>query len=1203
MKIVCEPLWIAKQFQRCCESDLKRYICRVAGWVIDYFEELKILYIKCMKKISVWLSLLITLLMPCVVNSQSGGIVNAERKAILPSGKKYDKTYTDYLVAQDHIDLCWWFDWKRAVVDIFNTTGKQIPLLKNNIDFKFMFPQSQVYRWMQEYNTDIFNEVKSYIKSGRWEVSGGQWCEPDNTVPSGETAARNFLIGKRYARKELGVDPKIGYLPDSFGHIWTYPQILKLSGIDFFVETKMDCNSTIRVPLLCNWTSPDGTSLLTCNTFLYAGHVFGQRLRGFETYNQTLDYMNGTMDAAVAVGLKKSLRTFSQVRDNSGGPDQKELDSVRIFNSRLAGPNAIFSTFQNYYQDIKSDPALKGLPAINDELYVDSRRGVWSCGAAEKYYRRKTDVKAEETEKFASMAMWLGSAAYPVDKMRQSWEFICLLTNHDHSNGTWCNNIAYNRTLRTFGITTNLLGKTIDNVLDAIASEASTEVGKTNVPVIVFNSLSWTRNDVVETRVVFENSVKAVRVYDDTGRETPSQITSSDGKNLTIIFEANDIPGTGFKVFRITPAETVRSYETGLYTGNNIIENNSIKATLNTTTGNFSSIMLKSDSWEAVKPGNEANELQLLIDKSIARDLDQKEMEATPLLINNMTDLKVIEQGPVRIVYRFNKSTPAGVTKGSAITQDIIMYSNIDRIDIKTDVDWDEQFRFLKVSFPLNVTPDSCTYEIPFGNISRSTTRNTPETSAKFEVYGHKWADMSQGGYGVSILNDSKYGWDALGNRLRLSLLRSPNNKDTRFEKGSYTSVYSIYPHRGDWKQARTVREANELNYPLIAKQVSRHGGRLGKNFSFVSVDHPNVMISAIKKAEDSPNDLIVRIVEINGVPSTNCRITFQGPINRADVVNLIEDSLGKARYSGRTLTTELHKYEIQSFRVSVANQDYKDSRPQLTKVDLSGSFNLDGISSNKSWNDGNIDNNGNSLSAELMPEKFVSEDVEFMTGRADNGSDNMVQCKGQTIKLPPGRYSSMKILAIAAGGGADEQGTFKIRYAGGKDLSETLSVRDWIAEFYSLDGDLNGWNKPIDENIAYIFTHRHTSAGDDTCRTTYLFKYEIGMDEAGSAETLVLPVNDKIKILGITLIRTSDRQVRKMTGSTTVPLTGNSGQTAGHLRTEAWYPGINDPIVERDFKTISELNTRQTTGGSGPDNDRVKNSDLLKTGSYYINL
>ena len=509
----------------------------------------------------------ITLALSSIAHSQPVKIDSTQKILNSEPRRIYNKAYTNYMVAQDHIDLCWWFDWQRAVTDIIYTSERQLTLLKNNADFKFMFPQSQVYRWLQEYRPDIFDQVKAYIKAGRWEVSGGQWCEPDNTLPSGETAARNFLIGKRYARKELNTDIKIGYLPDSFGHIWTYPQILKLCGIDLFVETKMDCNTTFRVPFLCDWKSPDGTTLLTCNTFLYAGHVYGRRLREFENYPRVSDYMNRTMDRAMTVGMNKSMRTFSQIRDNSGGPEQSELDSVRRANPIDNSPLAVFSTFKDFYDAIISDPNLAKLPTWKDELYVDSRRGVWTCGAAEKYYRRKTDVKVEETEKFASMAMSLGAAGYPVDKLKQTWEYLCLLTNHDHSNGTWCNNTAYNRTLRTFGITTNFLDTTLNYVCEAVASRAATEVGKGNVPVIVFNPLSWERNDVVETQVVFDSKVSSVKVFDAANKEVPSQVKALNGKTATIVFEANHIPGTGFKVFKVTPGISSSKFETGLKIG------------------------------------------------------------------------------------------------------------------------------------------------------------------------------------------------------------------------------------------------------------------------------------------------------------------------------------------------------------------------------------------------------------------------------------------------------------------------------------------------------------------------------------------------------------------------------------------------------------------------------------------------------------
>jgi alpha-mannosidase len=329
-------------------------------------------------------------------------------------------------------------------------------------------------------------------------------------------------------------------------------------------------------------------------------------------------------------------------------------------------------------------------------------------------------------------------------------------------------------------------------------------------------------------------------------------------------------------------------------------------------------------------------------------------------------------------------------------------------------------------------------------------------------------------------------------------------------------------------------------------------------------------MITAIKKAEDHPTDLIVRLVEINGVPSTNCKVAFQGDINNVTTVNLIEDNLGTANFSGKVLSTTLHQYEIKSFRVSFENPAYQDSKPVLTKVDLSASYNLDGISSNGLRTDGDLDGKGNSFATELMPRTVESEEITFAVGDTTKGAKNIVNCAGQTIKLPAGNYTSLQILAVAAGGATSEKGAFKVGYKSGKGTSKTLSIRDWIAEFYTLQGDLKGWDTPIKENIASVLTHRHTSKGDDTCRTTYLFKYDIPLSPSKTATTLILPKNDKIKVLAVTVVNTRGNSVSQASGM-------DKNGAVSYLKYGAKKPDIDESIIENFLCT--PLQTQVITG------------------------
>jgi alpha-mannosidase len=1022
---------------------------------------------------------------------------------VLVSGNtifSYDKSYTDYMVAIGHLDMGWTWDWPQTLTDLQNELNTQFTLLTNNSDYKWTMTSMQYFKWLQEYDTAKFNTCKTYITNGRLEVNGGQWVEPDVKLPWGESQTRQFLKGKLYSRSVLGVDQKMAFLPDTFGHAWTMPQIFKKSGMDFFVETKTDGNSTLKPPYLCYWQSPDGSQILTGNIYMYGGGL------------GDTSYANSTMDRASALGLKNAIRTFG-AGDQGGGPSQTDVTNLHNDNSAAGCPAVKSATMKDYYNALMSDN-LSGIPTYSDDLFLTSRYGYHSNDSGQKYLLRKSDVRILETEKLNYLSDWLGATGYQSDKLGEAWNINLINMFHDHAHGTWCTNSLVDRVIDIYGVGLNMLDKTTNFAVDAISQRADTTASTGEIPVVVFNSLSWIRSDAVETSVTFGSVPQYVRVYDNTGAEVPSQVVSINGQTAKIVFEANNIPSAGFKVFKAVATASAGSYSTGLSIGSNIIQNNYVRATINATTGNLSSVYLKGSSWEAVKSGSEANELHYLTDTANARDLNQSEMEATPTLINNPSSITVLESGPVRAKYRIVKATPAG----SAIVQEVTMYSNIDRVDIKNGVDWNEQHKMLKVAFNLNVSPTVCTYEIPYGNISQPVTRNTTDEKAKFEVYGHKWADMSAGGYGVSILNDSRYGFDALNNRLRISLHRSPNANDTRYEVGHYDTIYSIYPHSGDWKSASTVREANELNDSLIAWPTTQHSGSLGKNFAFVSVDQPNVMVTAIKKVEDSAsNDLILRLVEVNGVTSTSAHVTFAGNITAASTVNLIEENQGSAFYSTNVLTTTIGKYEIQSFRLTVSSPNYSNTIPTYTKVSLSSAYNLNGITTNSGRANGNLDGTNHSFAGEMTPTRVNSEDVQFDIGAPD--ASNVVRCTGQSITLPQGQYNSLQLLAVGAGGAGSENGNFAVNYTDSTQSSGTLAIRDWTSKVLPWIGSISNNGTPLHtDNIACVVTHRHNSSGDDVEKWVYMYKYAIPLDNTKTTNTLVLPNNANIKVLAVTL-------------------------------------------------------------------------------------
>ncbi|MGH2482529.1 MAG: glycoside hydrolase family 38 C-terminal domain-containing protein, partial [Ktedonobacteraceae bacterium] len=254
----------------------------------------------------------------------------------------------------------------------------------------------------------------------------------------------------------------------------------------------------------------------------------------------------------------------------------------------------------------------------------------------------------------------------------------------------------------------------------------------------------------------------------------------------------------------------------------------------------------------------------------------------------------------------------------SRITQRISLWRDSRRIDFATEIDWHEHQILLKTAFPVAINAARATYEIQFGSIERPTHRNTSWDMARFEVCAQRWADLSEGGYGVSLLNDSKYGYDIHDNVMRLTLLKSAISPDPEADQGLHHFTYSLLPHQGDWRDAQTVRRAYELNVPaLVAPGYLPEQQREPLASSFLSTDCAHVVIDTVKPAEDGQG-LIVRLYEAHNQRG-NGTLTFATPLLSAEECNLLEEPSGEAQYQGNTLAFQVRPFEIKTFRVRLA--------------------------------------------------------------------------------------------------------------------------------------------------------------------------------------------------------------------------------------------------------------------------------------------
>jgi alpha-mannosidase len=808
------------------------------------------------------------------------------------------KQFSVRAVANSHIDMAWLWPWTETVEVVRNTFGTVLQLMRQYPGFIYAQSAAQDYVWMEEKYPELFKEIQRRVKEGRWEIVGGMWVEPDLNMPSGESLVRQLLVGTRYFQQKFGVEVRIGWNPDSFGYNWQLPQIYKRSGLDYFITQKMSWNDTTKIPYkLFWWESPDGSRILT-----YFPHDYVNEIDPVRISQDVAEYVPKT-------GLPEILHLYG-IGDHGGGPTRTMLDSATRWQSRPNSfPKLTFSTAQSFFDDVEKSLAQLKIPVWNNELYFQYHRGVMTTQSETKKRIRQSEELLLNAEKFSSLAM-LDGQPYAQEELQNDWKKVLFDQFHDimPGSGIAINYVDAARDLGVVGLSGN---KILSGSLKTLAARVNTE-GE-GVPVVLFNPLGWARTDVTEAEAQFPSSLapqSGIEVRDSDGTVLPSSVLSRDDTTHTvkIRFLAKSVPGMGYAVLHLIPVASAASAGATLKASAEGMENEFVSLKVDPKTGCITSLLNKHDSQEALAPGACGNLLQTFVDKP--KEYDAWNIDANfedqKWDLMDAEEVKLIENTPVRAVIRVRKKF-----QNSTFVQDICMYPGVPRVDVNMQADWHEKHILLKVAFPVSAQSNFATYEIPYGNIQRPTTRNTPEEKAMFEVPALRWGDLSDSSHGFSLLNASKYGYDAKGNVIRLSLLRSPAWPDPHADEGFHKFTYALYPHSGDWKTAETERRGFELNFPLIPVTTQPHQGVLPASHSLVQIEPGNVILTAVKKAEES-DALVFRFFEFEG-KTGEVRLHFPEAATQAVQVNLMEkqDAPLPLQDGGKQTKLTVHPYEI----------------------------------------------------------------------------------------------------------------------------------------------------------------------------------------------------------------------------------------------------------------------------------------------------
>jgi alpha-mannosidase len=808
--------------------------------------------------------------------------------------KEFQNSWADgkvTYVGHSHIDTAWLWPIRETKRKCSRTFSTVLRYMDQYPEYIYSQGQPQLYEYIKDNYPTIWEGIKQRVKEGRWEATGGGWVEQDSNVAGAEALVRQYLYGRRFFIKEFGVHPRLVWLPDAFGFPITMPQIMAKCQLTTFGTTKINWSQYNRFPYShFMWRGLDGTEILS---FMPPG-----------SYNSNPTPASAASDwrSVLQKDLVDEIAITYGHGDGGGGATVEMFENLRRMKNIVGIPKCESGTLEGYVDVLHRNVDKAKLPVYNEELYLELHRACQTTQARTKRNNRKGELLFRDTEYLASVAM-LAGAEYPQEQLYEQWKPFLTNQFHDILPGSSVNEV-YTTADKDYANILTTVGSLREQAVRQLASGINT-AGK-GKPVVVFNTLGWSRTDAASVDLPVEGT--AFSVHDPQGAAVPSQVVHTSDGRKQLLFEVKDVPSMGHAVYRIV--EGAASTKNKFKVSANRLENEFFVVQLSKT-GTLKRVYDKKNKREVLPKGMEANELQLFDDRPHAHDAwdIDFDIDRNRWPMDTVVSMTVTESGPVRATVRVVKKTDK-----STLTQDISLWCNMPRIDFATSVEWWEKRRLLKVAFPVDILSRTATYEIQFGAIERPTHFSTSYDRGKFEVAGHRWIDLSEAGYGVSLLNDCKYGFDTHQNVMRISLLRSAVRPDPKADEGHHDFTYSMYPHAGSWRDAQTVRRAYELNAPLLARIVKPAEGSAPSVAGFVTVDRESVILDTVKKAEDS-DAVIVRCYESHGVRGA-VALTFGKAPKRVTECDMMEENDVPVKMSGSSVAFDIKPWEIRTFKV-----------------------------------------------------------------------------------------------------------------------------------------------------------------------------------------------------------------------------------------------------------------------------------------------
>lgn len=1098
---------------------------------------------------------------------------------------------TLFVVPYAHLDTQWRWDYSQTIGEFLPKTMRDnFALFEKYPHYVFSFSGANRYRLMKEYYPRDYKRLQQYVAAGRWFPAGSSMEENDVNNPSAESILRQVLYGKEYFRHDFGKTSAEYMLPDCFGFPASLPSILAHAGIKGFSTQKLSWHSGARIggpdspqktpvgiPFNVGfWKGLDGKGVIAAlNATAYSSDVT-------EDLTASKEWIDRAQNNGASSGLYFDYRYYG-TGDTGGAPSEASVARMEAIltkgsafltpprpreqNSPTLRPGSLVkmgdgslhvvqSTAEDMFLRITPQEAAR-LPQYSGDLELtEHSAGSLTSQAYLKRWNRKNELLADAAERAAVAADWMGGRPYPLDRLTRAWTLVMGGQFHDILPGTSTPK-AYEYSWNDEVLAMNQFSDVLTDATESISSGLNTETK--GIPVVVYNPLNIAREDVVEAKIPFSgNAPSAVRVVGPDGKEVLSQISMDEKGEAHVLFMAK-VPSVGYAVYDVQPSESPAKAASLLKVSESSLENERYLVKLDSN-GDVSSIFDKHLKKELL-----SSPIRLAISEDKPQEwpawnMDWDDQMRAPRAYAGSPKIHVVENGPVRVAIEVRREAE------DSTFNEIVRLSAGDagnRVEFANVVDWKTKEANLKAVFPLTASNPKATYNWGIGTIER-----TNDDEKKYEVPSHQWVDLTNndGSFGVTILTDCKNGSDKPNdNTLRLTLLRTPGihpaweeySDQATQDWGHHEFIYGLASHAGDWRKGRTDWQAWRLNQPLIAFSSDKHQGGLGKSFSLVNIDNSRVRVLALKKAEQG-DEMILRLVELDGAPEKNVHVTFHSAIATAREVNGSEEPVGPATVEKGSLVTDFTPYQPRTFALRLSAPSVQLQRPASEPVSLAYDRSIATYDAKPSA--GSFDNQGRAWDADALPTEIPYNGIKFHLAPAGTGTPDAVTAEGQTIHLPEGPFNRVYLLAASAEGDPTasftvgdqttpltiENWTGKIGQwddriwktveqptppepAVGDDSPEARHTR-WIREYTKEHGPLvkeeysgliPGFIKP--SPVAWYLSHLHRSDGsNEPYAYAYLFAYPL--EVPAGAKTITLPYDRRIQILAMTAVDENGR-------------------------------------------------------------------------------